>query len=135
MSEPANETARALIEKAGDDGRQLDQLAWMMATAPEAKGIDFDIALSAAQKAVTLSEEKDVSAIETLARVHFRKGNVAEAVALQKKCLELAPAVPETAAEPAAAEPAAAEPEAPAEPEAAAPEAKPETPAAEPEAK
>ena len=128
-----------------------------MATAPEAKGIDFDIALSAAQKAVTLSEEKDVSAIETLARVHFRKGNVAEAVALQKKCLELAanprqvqqlqaglekyeaaapkeeaaaPAVPETPAEPTAATP-----EAPAEPEAAAPEAKPETPAAEPEAK
>ena len=162
MSEPANETAKALIEKAGDDGRQLDQLAWMMATAPEAKGIDFDIALSAAQKAVTLSEEKDVSAIETLARVHFRKGNVAEAVALQKKCLELAanprqvqqlqaglekyeaaapkeeaaaPAVPETPAEPTPAEPAAATPQAPAEPEAAAPEAKPETPAAEPEAK
>ena len=152
----SDETAKVLVEKAGSDSRQLDQLAWMMATAPEAKGIDFDIALNAAQKAVELTEEKDISAIETLARVHFRKGSVEEAITLQKKCLDLAKnprhiqqlqaglakyeaTLPkeESAAAPAASEatpetPAEpeAKPETPAEPEAAAPEEKPEAPAA-----
>lgn len=151
MSEAANETAKVLVEQAGNDERQLDQLAWMMATAPEAKGIDFDIALNAAQKAVELTEEKDVSSIETLARVHFRKGSVEEAITLQRKCLDLAKnprqiqqlqaglakyeaagPKPEAApADPAASE---AKPETPAEPEAASPDASAEPEAAAPEA-
>ena len=152
MSEQANTTAKTLIENAQGDARLLDQLAWMMVTGPEAPGVDLELALSAAQKAVELTEEKDVSAIETMARVQFRKGNVEDAVSLQKKTLELATNPRqvqqltaglkkyEEALQPKEAAPAEPEvkPETPAEPEAkeetpAEPEAKEETPA-EPEA-
>jgi thiol-disulfide isomerase/thioredoxin len=154
MSEDANATAKTLIDAAQDDARKLDQLAWMMATGTEKPGIDLDLALSAAERAVKLSDNKDISAIETTARVQFRKGNVAEAVALQKKTLELAKnprqvqqlkaglakyeaELPASAETPAAAEEAVVEPkaeDAKAE-DAESEEAKPEAPAeAEPSA-
>ena len=90
MTEDANKTSRTLIEAAKDNARELDQIAWMMATGTEKPGIDLDLALGAAKRAVELTEEKDVSAIETMARVQFQKGNVAEAIELQKKTLALA---------------------------------------------
>ena len=61
-----------------------------MATGTEKPGIDLDLALGAAKRAVELTEEKDVAAIETMARVQFQKGTVAEAIELQKKTLALA---------------------------------------------
>jgi hypothetical protein len=90
MSEQANATAKTLIDAAGEDAQKLDQLAWMMATGSEEPGIDLELALAAVTKAVELTESKDVSPLETMARVQFRKGNTAEAITLQKKTLELA---------------------------------------------
>lgn len=90
LSEEANKSAKALIEDANDDAQQLDQIAWIMATGSEEPGIDLELAVSAAQRAVELTEEKDFSPIETLARVQFQKGNVEEAIELQKKTLQLA---------------------------------------------
>ncbi len=50
---------------------------------------DFELAMLAAQKANTLSEGKDASVLDTLARVHFAKGDVPEAVRVQTMAVEL----------------------------------------------
>lgn len=87
----ANENAKQLIELAKDDAEQLSQLAWMMATGTTQKGMDLDLAASAAEKAVKLTEEKNADHIDTLAQVKFRQGLLDEAIALQKKAIEVAP--------------------------------------------
>jgi thiol-disulfide isomerase/thioredoxin len=90
MYDVANTTAETLIAAAQDDARQLDKLAWMIATTSESPKINLDLALAAAQRAAELTDQADCSVIETLARVQFRKSNLAEAIALQKKAIHLA---------------------------------------------
>ena len=63
----------------------------MMATGTSQKGMDLDLAASAAEKAVKLTEEKNADHIDTLAQVKFRQGLLDEAIALQKKAIEVAP--------------------------------------------
>lgn len=50
---------------------------------------NVEFALSFAQKAVELSEEKDPAIIDTLARVYWVKGDKAKAVELQEKAIKL----------------------------------------------
>jgi tetratricopeptide (TPR) repeat protein len=95
MAEEANKAAAALIEKANDSAPQLNQYAWMLAMGNPDATLDLDLAQAAAERAVELSEEKDASILDTLARVLFKKGKIAEAIALQKKAVELAPQEPQ----------------------------------------
>jgi thiol-disulfide isomerase/thioredoxin len=48
---------------------------------------DLDTALAAAARADELTEHKDASILDTLARVHFWKGDLDQAIALQKEAL------------------------------------------------
>lgn len=91
LFDQANENAKTLIETAKDDAEKLSQLAWMMATGTNSKGIDLDLAASAAEKAVQLTEEKNADYIDTFAQVKFRQGLLDDAIALQKKAIEVAP--------------------------------------------
>lgn len=91
MLAEANASAGKLISVAQDDALQLNRLAWMMATATESPDIDLDLALSAATQAAALTGGKNASVIETMARLQFRKGQVAEAIKLQKSALDLNP--------------------------------------------
>ena len=91
MTEDANKAATGLIEASKDDAMMLNQLAWLMATGSPEPGIDLNLAHSAAQRATELTEEKDASIIDTLARITFLQGKVADAAALQKKAVELSP--------------------------------------------
>jgi tetratricopeptide (TPR) repeat protein len=52
---------------------------------------DLDDALKHSQKAVEL-EPKAAGYLDTLAEIHFRKGNREKAVELMKKCIEFEPA-------------------------------------------
>ncbi len=90
MWDDVNKSAKILIEASNNDARELDQLAWMLATGSEEPGADLELALSAIKRAVELTHEEEISPIETMARVYFRMGNVDEAIALQKKTLQLA---------------------------------------------
>lgn len=87
----ANENAKLLIEQSKDDAETLSQLAWMMATGSTQKGMDLELAASAAEQAVKLSEEKNADYIDSLAQVKFRQGLLVEAIALQKKAIEVSP--------------------------------------------
>jgi tetratricopeptide (TPR) repeat protein len=63
-----------------------NNLAWLAANLDR----DLDQALAHAQRAVEL-EPQAAGILDTLAEVHFRRGNRAEAVRLAKRCLELEP--------------------------------------------
>jgi len=90
MFDEANRTAGALFEASKDDALELNQLAWILATGVEGPGPDLDLALAAASRAVELTESKNASILDTLSRVQFSKGNVEEAIATEKKALEIA---------------------------------------------
>jgi len=90
MFDEANRTAGALFEASKDDALELNQLAWILATGVEGPGPDLDLALAAASRAVELTESKNASILDTLSRVQFSKGDVEEAIATEKKALEIA---------------------------------------------
>lgn len=90
LFQEANKSASMISDVAGDDVRLLDDVAWMLATATEEPGLDLELALTAIKKAAELTKEQDISVLETIARVHFRRGSNAEAIAFQKKAIEVA---------------------------------------------
>jgi len=78
----------AIAEK---NEQKLNAIAWSIVD-PEGdvKKKDLDIALKAATKADEFAGSKDAAIIDTLARVHFLKGDVKKAIELQKKAVGLA---------------------------------------------
>ncbi len=90
--EDASAYGRKFLAGAGKDNAQaLNALAWMVVD-PEAKRAkpDLELALAAATRANELAEGKDPGVLDTLARVHFAKGDVKKAIELQEKAVELA---------------------------------------------
>jgi tetratricopeptide (TPR) repeat protein len=90
LFDEANKSARMMVDGAGEDVRVMDDVAWMLATATEKPGLDLELALSTIQRAAELTQEQDISVLETIARVHSRSGNSAEAIAFQAKAVEAA---------------------------------------------
>jgi thiol-disulfide isomerase/thioredoxin len=90
LFDEANKSAKLIADGAGDNVRALDDVAWMLATATESPGLDLDLALTAIKRAAELTNEQDISVLETFARVHFRRGSNEEAIAIQKKAVESA---------------------------------------------
>lgn len=76
---------------AKDEPSALNALAWSIVD-PEGglEHKDLDLALAAATRADEVSEGKDPQILDTLARVWFEKGDVAKAIELQEKAVELA---------------------------------------------
>ncbi|MEY3144080.1 MAG: Thioredoxin, partial [Planctomycetota bacterium] len=87
--------AEEILKNKGDDAMSMNQLAWMIVD-PQG-GVaepNLEIAMRAATRACELSKNEDGSMIDTLARVHFAKGDVARAIELQKQALAKAPEGP-----------------------------------------
>lgn len=70
------------------DADTLNEIAWKIVD-PEAKWakVDLDLAQRAAEKGVAITDEKDGAVLDTLARVHFLKGDVAKAIEVETKAL------------------------------------------------
>ena len=66
----------------------LNTIAWMIVD-PDAKWakLDLDLALKAAEKGVAFTQETDGAVLDTLARVHFLKGNAKKAVECETKAV------------------------------------------------
>ena len=94
LSGPAQRPAEAwgiaeeILKTKADDPMAMNQLAWIIVdprggvTEP-----NLDIAMRAATRACELTKNEDGPTIDTLARVHFRKGDVARAIELQKQAI------------------------------------------------
>ena len=83
------EPLRAVGERHPDAVGHLNALAWLCART----GREPDLALASAERAAAL-EPANAAVLDTLAEVHFRRGDAARAVGLSKRCVELAPDVP-----------------------------------------
>ena len=90
MFDEANKAAEEMMKASNDSAPELNQLAWMLATGVAGPGPDLDLALSAAKRAEELTESKDASILDTVGRVLFKKGNIEDAIAIQKKAIEIA---------------------------------------------
>ena len=96
---PANQPAEGwkvaeeLLESGNGSAMAMNQLAWTIVD-PQGgvKEPNLAIAQKAAERACELTKSGDGSMIDTLARVHFLKGDIARAIELQKSAIEKAPA-------------------------------------------
>jgi thiol-disulfide isomerase/thioredoxin len=89
----AYDAAKKLLDSpANKNAQMMNALAWGIVD-PEAnvEKKDLDIALKAANYANDAAKGKDGAILDTLARVHFLKGDTAKAIELQTKAVELAP--------------------------------------------
>ena len=80
--------AEELLRNKFDDAMSMNQLAWILVD-PDG-GVaepNLDIAMRAATRACELTKNEDGPTLDTLARVHFRKGDVGRAVELQKQAI------------------------------------------------
>jgi len=87
-----NAAAAALLEKLRDDAEGLNSLAWMLAAEVTRGDVDLQLALRAAERAVELDGGSNANTLDTLARVHFRMGNVVQATEVQRRAISQADA-------------------------------------------
>lgn len=82
-----NKKADAAI--ADKDSQALNEIAWNLVD-PDAKveKPDLELAHKAASKAVEITKGEDGAILDTLARVHFLKGETDKAIEIQKKALD-----------------------------------------------
>jgi protein O-mannosyl-transferase len=81
---------RELIRLQPDYAAGYNQLAWVLASNPEASVRDGTRAVELAQRAVTLSGGRDPSYLDTLAAAYAEAGRFPEAVQTARSALELA---------------------------------------------
>ncbi len=73
------------------DTRQLNRIAWSIVNpATDLATRDLDLALRAARSAHEFTQGKDAGVLDTLARVHFCRGEIDKAIDLQSRAVELA---------------------------------------------
>ncbi|HEY6170551.1 MAG TPA: redoxin domain-containing protein [Verrucomicrobiae bacterium] len=94
----SNDTERALklgrsLSDADKDNAQLQNaLAWSIAKTAKADAAALKLAELCANRANDAASGKDAAILDTLARVHFLRGDKDKAILCQQKAVELAPA-------------------------------------------
>ncbi len=90
--EDAYATAHELVSGPyKDDADMLNVIAWSIVDpAANVKTKDLGLALKAAHRADELTKGESAGILDTLARVHFEKGDIEKAIALQTKAVSLA---------------------------------------------
>jgi len=81
---------RVLVSENDDNHMVLNQIAWTIADDKAIKERDLDLAMDAAERANDLTLGKDASILDTLARVHYEKGDFRKALKWQKKAVRYA---------------------------------------------
>jgi thiol-disulfide isomerase/thioredoxin len=75
-----------------DQPQMLNMFAWMMVD-PEGpltpEEVDAKLAVTVAEKASALTDDADPNVLDTLARAHYLAGDMARAVEMQRKAVEL----------------------------------------------
>ncbi len=88
--EEAAQGYRAAVAVNSKFPRAYQNAAWLMATCPNEKIRNAELALSAAKKAIELTGEKSPQALDTLAAASAAVGKHSEAASLQRQAVQLA---------------------------------------------
>jgi thiol-disulfide isomerase/thioredoxin len=96
MNDPAAAYAygREAVKAHWDDGMFLNRVAWFVVDDAGVKTRDLPFALEVAQRACEATRHEDASVLDTLARVYFEQGDLANAIAWQEKAVALSPSGP-----------------------------------------
>lgn len=82
----------ALVETYWENASALNEVSWMIATSGgELSDAELGLALKGAAQGVKLTDNKDGSVLDTLARVYYEMGNLDKAIEIQKKAVALQP--------------------------------------------
>ncbi|MEI7702531.1 MAG: redoxin domain-containing protein [Planctomycetia bacterium] len=87
----AKDAAAVALKTCQTNPAALNSLAWLLATGTDSMQVELNVAHSAARLAAELTQEKDSSVLDTLARVTARMGDLSAAIELQKKAISLEP--------------------------------------------
>ena len=74
-----------ILEDNPQDHETMNQLAWILSTAPEKEILDLDKALGYSQKANEMTQNSEQEYLDTLACIYAAKGNFPEAIKLAKE--------------------------------------------------
>jgi thiol-disulfide isomerase/thioredoxin len=74
-----------------DDAQGLNELAWIILDDKGVEKRDLDLAMQIVLRADALAKHGDAAILDTLARAHFEKGDLDQAIATQKEAVEKAP--------------------------------------------
>jgi len=90
-TEAAYAYGRSIVDGTlSDKSWGLNGVAWIIVDPDfETSDRDFELALKAAKQADKLTESKNPQIMDTLARVHFSKGDVEKAIEIQSRAVEL----------------------------------------------
>lgn len=94
----ANQAYRAAIAADKNYARAYQNVGWLMATCPDKRLRNHELALSAAQKALALSGKRSVEVLETLAAATAAMGRFEQAHELQAEAVQVAKAQSDTTA-------------------------------------
>ncbi|MDX1926492.1 MAG: tetratricopeptide repeat protein [Pirellulaceae bacterium] len=86
----AAELYRQAVAINGQYARAYQNAAWMMATCPDKKFRNTELAISSAKKALELEPAPSMRAFDTLAAAYAATGKMQEAVKYQKRAVQLA---------------------------------------------
>ncbi len=87
----AYEVARRIMADFPTSPLTLNDLAWHIVSFPNVSRRDLDVALEAARRANAVQGRLDSGVLDTLARVHWLRGDAAEAIRLQRIAVGHAP--------------------------------------------
>ncbi|MEP3478635.1 MAG: redoxin domain-containing protein [Fuerstiella sp.] len=86
-----NPVLAKLVKLSDNNPAELNALAWNMTVELNIPQPDLDLALRAAQRASELTGHKNASILDTVARVHYERGELQEAVEWQQKAADAKP--------------------------------------------
>ena len=86
-----NTVLAKLVELHNEDPTELNAIAWDIAVEPDLPERDLDLALKAATLASELTNAKNSSILDTVARVHYERGELLKAIEWQEKAVSLQP--------------------------------------------
>ena len=92
MNQPdkAYGVGREIFAQNQDNAAVLNQVAWFVVDDPGVKTRDLDFALEVAGRANEITEGKDPAILDTFARVYYEKGDLINAIRVQKKAVQFA---------------------------------------------
>jgi hypothetical protein len=86
-----------VIELQPQNPQGYNALAWLLATAPDATPTAIAEGVTMAERAATLTQGRDASALDTLAATYAAAGDFARAVATAERALQVATTAGQTA--------------------------------------